>query len=867
LSIFAMPGASATVAGTVEVKNLPSGSSVVLSGIVATGDTVPSLSKPGLRLSNNAGHVRFQSSSFIGGAGAYGQYPGGTGGRGVEIQDCGSVAFVDCVLRGGDGYGSQCYDCHGGHGGDGVYAGSANVALYGCSALGGKGGSVGEQGGNGGAGYRAISFGLFAAGSSFVGGRGGNADDFIVAFGGAGGDGLFLNGAQAKLLENTYTGGAGGVCIVFPNHNGPAGQAIVNNGGFLKFLLGSARRLESAPIAGDASSLSLTVHGELGDRVFLHFARVPGFLYVPAFNGTWLIPFSGFLGSVPAGVIPASGTLTLAVPVADLPASRLAVLQAHINASSGDSYLTNAVHVALLDRAAQPDCNGNGSLDYVDLIEGSAGDCNVNLRPDTCDIASGAIPDCNSNSVPDSCDIAAGTSLDINHNGIPDECEFTYTTWFVDASAPPGGNGSALSPFQTIQQGIAASFSSDTVLVRDGVYVGPQNRALDFGGKNIVVKSQNGPANCIIDCQAQDRAFWLHSNEPPTARIEGFAIVNGRSTAQGGGILMQSSNATIANCVLSQCFSGYGGGAAVFGGLVRFDKCIFSANAANNAAGLVCTGWAVIRSCQFLDNVASFNGGGLLVGGPETIVVSHTRFFRNRSSTGAAVYNAMNSVGGSSFGQGLFIDDCLIAGNAAQQRGGALASYATPINGQAVNVAQVTDSTLVDNSAGGYGGAVLVEYPGSVVLANSILWGNTAGAGAQIALVPHAGTLGGSASISYCDLQGGLGAVYVQGGTLTAGAGNITVLPAFVDPDGPDNDPSTVGDNDYRLSLASPCIDAADNHLVPLDRADIDDDNITGEVVPWDLDYLPRFVEIPSVPNTGSGAGAIVDMGAFERQP
>jgi hypothetical protein len=33
------------------------------------------------------------------------------------------------------------------------------------------------------------------------------------------------------------------------------------------------------------------------------------------------------------------------------------------------------------------------------------------------------------------------------------------------------------------------------------------------------------------------------------------------------------------------------------------------------------------------------------------------------------------------------------------------------------------------------------------------------------------------------------------------------------------------------------------------------------------LDLSPRFIDIPSVPDTGNGTAPIVDMGAYERQP
>ena len=53
----------------------------------------------------------------------------------------------------------------------------------------------------------------------------------------------------------------------------------------------------------------------------------------------------------------------------------------------------------------------------------------------------------------------------------------------------PDEDGSAAHPFDAIQEGINAALPSDEVVILDGTYTGDGNRDLDFGGKDITVRS------------------------------------------------------------------------------------------------------------------------------------------------------------------------------------------------------------------------------------------------------------------------------------------------------------------------------------------------------------------------------------------
>ena len=101
----------------------------------------------------------------------------------------------------------------------------------------------------------------------------------------------------------------------------------------------------------------------------------------------------------------------------------------------------------------------------------------------------------------------------------------------------------------------------------------------------------------------------------------------------------------------------------------------------------------------------------------------------------------------------------------------------------------LTNNTISNNIASETGGGILIEYFSIAELSNNILWANNAYTSNEIFIE------GGSAIISYCDIQD----------TLWPGEGNISVDPLFRNPENGDFHlmSTNCGDN-----LDSPCIDA-----------------------------------------------------------
>ncbi|MHC4220304.1 MAG: right-handed parallel beta-helix repeat-containing protein [Planctomycetota bacterium] len=315
--------------------------------------------------------------------------------------------------------------------------------------------------------------------------------------------------------------------------------------------------------------------------------------------------------------------------------------------------------------------------------------------------------------------------------------------------------------YPSIGAAITAARRGDTVIVADGVYTGPDNRDLTFSGKDIVVRSANGPAACIIDCQLQGRAFMLVDGETRAAVIEGFTIRNGNvENSNGGGIdIGLSTSPTIRNCVFrNNTASALGGGMAVRGQCTPIiDRCTFINNASfgteeSSEGGGLCLFFlspATVTNCVFIDNFSEYGGGLSCALSDATIV------------------------------------NCLFVGNTAAIGGGGVASD--------VSNARLINCTITDNSAGFFGGAAagITQYLTShLTIDNSVLWNNSP---------TEVEVLNGSATVRYSDVEGGW-----------SGEGNIDATPGFVGQ-------TLRGPEDYRITSGSPCIDAGDNTVVPAD--------------------------------------------------
>ena len=423
--------------------------------------------------------------------------------------------------------------------------------------------------------------------------------------------------------------------------------------------------------------------------------------------------------------------------------------------------------------------------------------------------------------------------------------------------------------YTTIQSGIDAAGTGDTVLVAPGTY----NENIDFKGKAITVTSSDGAAKTILDGGSKGPAVSFITNETSASIISGFTIQHGGNFIQYGpsyspalgSIYVITSSPTIADNIitLSNCwgivsdYSLAGGAPTILNNTISATQDIGSGCPLDGGAAIFIFGGVtdpsypgddlggIIYGNTLENNIeasledGSPGGAGIVAWGGVAIIANN--IIRNNFSygTGTAINISSDSPD--------LIFQNLIYGNGSGCGGGAIST-----DGQAV---YVVNNTIVDNTwtnQGGYSDCTDIAqiYPSpptygtdssSDMFVNNIISGST-----SYPAINCSSTGRPSENIQPT-FQNNI--LYNSGGPffgarcvdVSGKYNNIAADPQFTDP----------ANHNYTLKSTSPAIDHGQNSVLQTVK------NTYHQI--WSQDFAgnPRVADV-------TGNGCNIDIGAYE---
>lgn len=230
--------------------------------------------------------------------------------------------------------------------------------------------------------------------------------------------------------------------------------------------------------------------------------------------------------------------------------------------------------------------------------------------------------------------------------------------------------------YPTIQIAIDAAETADTIIVTSGTYF----ENISFLGKDITVRSGQGPEFTTIDGMQAGSVVCFNSGESEESVLEGFTLTNGSghlvsSTTYGGGIFCdQRCEPTLRNLIIRENQADNGGGLYSPEGAPRIEHsriedndcemmgggiycgedselqllhCIVKSNRTSHCGGgLYCKdGSPIIVNCKFTENTSTNHGGGIysVTGGHKLTITNTTVAMNFASHKGSGIYCRSNA--------------------------------------------------------------------------------------------------------------------------------------------------------------------------------------------------------------------------------
>ena len=174
------------------------------------------------------------------------------------------------------------------------------------------------------------------------------------------------------------------------------------------------------------------------------------------------------------------------------------------------------------------------------------------------------------------------------------------------------GDGSESAPYGSIQHAIDAGLDGDAVIAHDGTYSGAGNRDIDFGGKELMLRSEHGPSRTVIDVNGTEtephRAFDFTGGSGAAAVVDGFTVSSGYADS-GAGAIIADGSPTFKTCLFTGNVASVGPAIALYGGSPRFENCTIADNAADSGGAIAVFSGGPTAKVTLNKCIIAFNEG------------------------------------------------------------------------------------------------------------------------------------------------------------------------------------------------------------------------------------------------------------------
>ena len=302
--------------------------------------------------------------------------------------------------------------------------------------------------------------------------------------------------------------------------------------------------------------------------------------------------------------------------------------------------------------------------------------------------------------------------------------------------------------YNSIGYALNAADDGDVIVVGNGIWAGDSNMNIDSWPSSIILMSEHGNENCIIDGEGGYKAFYVDGSSDSVITIKGFTFrncysgnggvmtishpittiedcvfINNETAECGGAIYCYSSNLTINNCVFENNV-GYCGAAIGYlnyreyyeGKLTIIGSEFYDNTSWDNAGAVYYNSYAgesTISDCVF-DNNFALEYGGAIMGSGNGLTIDGCQFNANMANYGGVLYT------GDYMEESLWtIANCKLMSNLANTGGGLYLGGGIEI--------EIFNTELVNNKSFGKGGGILCSNCQSMDITNCLFANNVSG--------------------------------------------------------------------------------------------------------------------------------------------